>query len=617
MHVAWIWQTIGGPLATATFDHVAITGTGLLAGAACLVRARLTRRRTRAAWSLLGAGMLLWQGGEAYFGTVTVVLRHRAALPLQGVIVDMVGIALVGGGLVLLGPSWQLARRMQLRVVADALMISTSLSLVGWASLIGPALRAGNIGLAQEFLTLASPLGDILLITLGMLVIARLSLTDRWAPRLLVLGFACTAAIDFVFASRTLVAGYPLSTPADGLWVAGHLLVLLAAVAAPRRPLEPAPLQPSAGFATAFLPYVPFGLVVVWSVVDSLRHGRGFNPEPVTVFLTRVVALLLIARQLLMVIENVKLTRETLRDSDLLRQSEEHFRSLIRNSPDAIAVLDGSGNLAYRAPTFERIFGVARSQTGPLPFISLVHQDDVDQVTGMIAEAMLKPGIAQKVDCRIRQLNGEFAPTELTVTNLLEDPSVGGLVVNSRDLSERKLLETRLLELALHDPLTGLANRRLFSERLDVVMAPRSRRPASLLSIDIDDFKVFNDTWGHPYGDAVLVEVARRLEAAVRPGDLVARLGGDEFSVLLEAGEAEAAQVTGRIRAVMAIPFAHDGHEQVIGISIGLATRDGIGDQDEIFRRADRALYAAKTVGGSNSPPPQLAALAPEHGLEP
>ena len=177
-----------------------------------------------------------------------------------------------------------------------------------------------------------------------------------------------------------------------------------------------------------------------------------------------------------------------------------------------------------------------------------------------------------------------------------------GRVVVLRDVTERARMEERLRRSAFYDPLTGLANRALFQDRIgaSVERARRGRHPFALLFLDLDRFKVVNDSLGHHVGDELLVAIARRLESCVRPGDTVARLGGDEFAVLLEEvrGQDEAVQVAERIRGVVGLPVDLAGHDVVPSVSIGVVMGAELDARAEaLLRYADVAMYRAKAAG--------------------
>jgi diguanylate cyclase (GGDEF)-like protein len=198
--------------------------------------------------------------------------------------------------------------------------------------------------------------------------------------------------------------------------------------------------------------------------------------------------------------------------------------------------------------------------------------------------------------------DGSWRVLEWTGTDLSDDPAVGGIVINSRDVSERKALEDALIHQAFHDALTGLANRALFTDRIGHALARSERQPRRLavLFLDLDDFKTVNDTLGHAAGDRLLAEIGQRIAAELRAGDTAARLSGDEFAVLLEdITEDDAATVTAtRVLQAIERPLTIDGHELRMSASAGIAYGHGSSETaDDLLAEADVAMYHAKEQG--------------------
>jgi diguanylate cyclase (GGDEF)-like protein len=188
----------------------------------------------------------------------------------------------------------------------------------------------------------------------------------------------------------------------------------------------------------------------------------------------------------------------------------------------------------------------------------------------------------------------------LRVTPL--DIAAGGAVVSYADITTRKRAETQLAHQALHDPLTGLPNRTLFLDRLSLALARLERRPTTVavLFLDLDRFKVVNDSLGHDVGDQLIMAMAQRLRAVLRPGDTAGRFGGDEFTVLCEeiTGAADAVAIAERIIAAVAKPFRLEDAEAYLSTSVGIALASGSGDRAEaLMRDADAAMYQAKQRG--------------------
>ncbi|TMC66942.1 MAG: EAL domain-containing protein, partial [Chloroflexota bacterium] len=193
-----------------------------------------------------------------------------------------------------------------------------------------------------------------------------------------------------------------------------------------------------------------------------------------------------------------------------------------------------------------------------------------------------------------------YCSAEVTITNLLDLPAVRGLVLNTRDVSERKTLEAKLTHQAFHDPLTDLPNRAAFRIHLDHALDGEGERRIAVLFLDLDDFKAVNDTLGHDIGDKLLAAVGARIASTLRPGDTVARLGGDEFAVLLKSMEDEhiATRVAERITRQFIAPFGIGGKKITVHASIGIAGLvSGQEAAEELIRNADVAMYIAKTKG--------------------
>jgi diguanylate cyclase (GGDEF)-like protein/PAS domain S-box-containing protein len=289
--------------------------------------------------------------------------------------------------------------------------------------------------------------------------------------------------------------------------------------------------------------------------------------------------------------------------------NHERFRSLVQHSSDVITVTDAVGTILYQSPSVTPVFGYRGDELLGTTLQRLVHPDDVRSVLRTLVETAKGSG-SERVECRVRHADGSWRYVESAVSACLDDPSIGGMVLNTRDITERKELEEQLAHQAFHDALTGLANRALFRNRVEHALARmrRHQRPIAVLLLDIDAFKTVNDSLGHAFGDAFLVAVADRLRSLLRPSDTPCRLGGDEFAVLVEdlAEPVDATIVAERILDALRLPFVVDGKEVVTAASIGVTIaeartasgRAGISrDADDLLRNADVAMYTAKSRG--------------------
>jgi diguanylate cyclase (GGDEF)-like protein/PAS domain S-box-containing protein len=318
------------------------------------------------------------------------------------------------------------------------------------------------------------------------------------------------------------------------------------------------------------------------------------SPESVTRDL--VEALGALATQVSLAVEGASLAADLHR-----RQGEARFRSLVAHASDLITVLDGEGLVTYQSPSIERVLGYRSQEVEGRRFDRLLVESDRPLLAQLIA--LDGPGEAEghTIECSVLHRDGTPLTFEVQHTDLLHDEHVHGIVLNSRDVSERKAFEEQLAHQAFHDPVTKLANRALFSDRVEhaLMRSTRGIPEIAVMFIDLDDFKTVNDSLGHTAGDEVLQEVGRRLKIAVRPTDTVARFGGDEFAVLLDGvdGSADAADAASRILRALELPIEIDGKNVVPRASVGICL---VGEDletpeaTELLRNADVAMYMAK-----------------------
>jgi diguanylate cyclase (GGDEF)-like protein/PAS domain S-box-containing protein len=299
--------------------------------------------------------------------------------------------------------------------------------------------------------------------------------------------------------------------------------------------------------------------------------------------------------QLTLSLESAVLARDLHR-----RESEARFRSLVQNASDVTMVLGADTVVSYVTPPLQRVLGWDPAELLGVELADLVHPEEAAYARAFYAEIDGRDGEnLATVEWRVRHRDGSWRQFEVVNASLLDDDAVRGIVATLRDVTERRALERELEHQAFHDRLTGLANRALFRDRLEHALARRNRNqhPVAVLLLDLDDFKVVNDSLGHAAGDRLLVLVAERLRGRLRAADTTARMGGDEFAVLLDdpAAADEATHVAERLIDALAAPYQLDGRELFVRASIGVALAARTGQPaDELLRDADMAMYAAK-----------------------
>jgi diguanylate cyclase (GGDEF)-like protein/PAS domain S-box-containing protein len=291
----------------------------------------------------------------------------------------------------------------------------------------------------------------------------------------------------------------------------------------------------------------------------------------------------------------------------LTSKSEARFASLVQNATDVIMVVDADSTIRYLSPSVERMLGYAPSLLEGTRLTGLIQREERANVLQFLTSAERgaddHPALTE---FRMRHKLDFWVNVEALRTNLLHDENVRGIVLNTRDVSERKAFEEQLAHQAFHDSVTGLANRSLFKDRVQHAIERQGRDgdPVTILFMDLDDFKTINDSLGHAEGDRLLAEVGERVKGSLRAGDTAARLGGDEFAVLLEDGGdgVDAAEVASRILGRLEAPFHLEGNDVFVRASIGIASADQAEvtrpeGSEELLRNADVAMYMAKEAG--------------------
>jgi diguanylate cyclase (GGDEF)-like protein/PAS domain S-box-containing protein len=289
-----------------------------------------------------------------------------------------------------------------------------------------------------------------------------------------------------------------------------------------------------------------------------------------------------------------------------LHASEERFRALVKNASDVVAILDREGGVKYVSPAVESLCGMAPEELTGSNAMKLIHPPDLAHARTLFERICQMPGGSLTAELRLRHASGDPSPCEIHLRHRLSEPGVEGIILTAHNITERKKFEEQLAYQAFHDSLTGLPNRALFLDRLEQALARSGRHLTSVavLFLDLDGFKVINDSLGHESGDRLLVAVSKILSECVRAGDTVARLGGDEFTILLEDLEdtAEAHVIAERIEARLAAPIPLQDREVFTSASMGIAfqTLEETTPED-LIRDADTAMYQAKEWGKSRS----------------
>ena len=575
---------------------------GLLSdGPACLVTvlvaiaaARATHSRIlRLAWWWLAAALGLYLVGTLI--SVNSWLHGKDPFPGPG---DAFYLAFYG---VMLVSSALLIRAAAIRVPWIQLCVDAAILVIGfgaffWFLVVRPV--HDEVGTLKQGLSEAyAGLDCLLLLVLGVRLLT--GAADRRIPLLLITGFAAMFIADIFWSLAKMGGYYAAGDLQDVFYLAGYLPWAAAGRAQMRLSAQPIPAggKGSADTPDALARTLPYAtsLTVFLVLVYLTRDDIG---GPVAVMTVVVFTLTL----LLMVRQGVVLRGDAaLRERRAARMVEDRFESLIANASDVIMIAETDGALRFVSPACERMLGFRPEEMVGKSLLDIWTGPDSDRLRALLTEiTATSSGTVGPVELVIER-GPSRRVLECVGSNLTADPAVQGLALNFRDISERKALEHQLRQMAFHDPLTLLANRTLFKDRVQHALAlvQRGHLPVAVLFLDLDNFKIINDSLGHDAGDRLLGAVAQRIVKNTRASDTVARLGGDEFAVLVESlGSAEEVRVVAAsLIDALGAPFLLNGAEVRVAASVGVAHSDTAISAEALLSNADIAMYHAKAAG--------------------
>ena len=608
LFVVWLAVNLGGARTTDIVNNVG----ELLAPLIAAVAGGWAARRTpgnRMAWAFLGASSLSWAIGQAVWCYYDLLRRVVVPFPslADAAYLTAVPLAVVG---LLAFPS--ALRRVASRVGAllDGILISGSLLFVSWSTVLGPIYRSHQGGILKQVLAMAYPASDVVLVSLVVVLAMHTERRHRAGLNMVMIGIVAFAISDSSFEYFTQTNSYGIGNVLDAGWVVGYLLIGLGALwtlassaADPGNPRLEMPESERVTTAAALAPYAPAALAG-FVAIARLVQGRSFGT-----FLS-IEGFLLLAvlgiRQILTLLDNVMLNRRLQVKVELgtqeLRAREARYSALVEHSFDPITIIKEDATVVYQSPSITRLLGWEAADSAGRSFLDVLHPEDRNRWGAVLSRLIADPDDEVTTEWRFLHMDGAWRTFQSVVTNLLEEPSVGGLVLNSRDVTDQRILEDQLRHQAFHDPLTGLANRALFAEHLDRAIRRRARSGGSLevMFIDLDNFKAVNDLYGRAHGDDLLRQVALRLQETLRDADAIARMGGDQFAVLFEGapGRIDPRAAAGRLVERFSDPFELGSETVVVTASVGVAIGEpGAETDEELMRNADLAVNAAKAQG--------------------
>ncbi|WP_461037772.1 putative bifunctional diguanylate cyclase/phosphodiesterase [Streptomyces mayteni] len=673
----------GSPQVARVMGDFGLSAAAFLAAGSCLRYAHRRAGHLRPAWTLFGLSSMMIGLGNAIWGWYEVVLRESVPRTSLADLCYLLFAPLAIIGLLMFARR-PVTRAGWICLGLDAWLIGGSLMTLSWSVALAHTAQWRGETVARAALALAYPLLDIALVSMVLVLHFRCGTRHRAGINTAIGALALTVLCDALFTSPMLRAHYSSGQLLDAGWFAASLLLAYAPWAGGRgaqssggrppdekpakepasqpydRPVQsydrpshahdhasheydhaypqgrdpgcggepPAerragcrarPLAESLGIG-ALAPYTA-AAVCVLSILMTIVAGR--SVDRVVVYTASTVVLALLVRQGITLADNVALARE-------LAQKENYFRSLVQGSSDVIMIAAPDGKLRYVSPAATGVYGREADRLIGCELSTLIHPDDLGRVLHELRRFLsVSPALesATRIECRVRHAEGRWLNVESSVNRYQ-----GGLIFNSRDVTERVRLQAQLQHSASHDALTDLPNRALFTERVRLALSDGADPgqggvpEAAVFFIDLDGFKAVNDTIGHQAGDELLVQAGQRLRESVRSGDTTARLGGDEFAALIvgdptggeeadhqadhqadrptgePAGgpgsrEYRTLEIAERVRAALSRPYLLDGREVRVAASIGIAFAEPGATPAALMRNADLAMYRAKQAG--------------------
>ena len=552
-------------------------------------------------WYLLALGQLGFVVGDMIRAFYEEVLNVTSPFPGPADVAYLAAYPIMAAALILFVRSRDRAK--DRAGLIDTMIIVTGVGLISWVYLIVPYTNTPDIGWLELTISVAYPLLDLVLLGTA----ARLMFSPGVRPPayyLILVSLLGLMASDSFYTFGLLNETYHTGSIVDLGWLVSYISCGAAALHPSMVDITTSVRQREISISRQRLALLTAASLLAPGV-RILEIVRGHLLPAASTVVPTVILFALVMLRMSGVVKALSGALERHREAERLRrQSEARFGSLVQHASDLVTVIDADGYITFQSPSAKRVLGRdPRTLTGR-PLVELIHEHDRDATLAVLAEIQVRPSeVPGTTVFRCRHDDGTWRDVEATVTNLLNDPTVGGVVLNGRDVTEQTALQAQLTHQAFHDPLTDLANRALFSDRVEHALDRRNLgdHPIAVMFLDVDDFKTVNDSLGHSAGDELLVGLSARIRSCLRAADTAARLGGDEFAILLEDTD-DAERVATRIGESLQMPFNIDGKDVFITVSIGISISEiAQGGADEILRNADAAMYVAKSGGKARS----------------
>jgi diguanylate cyclase (GGDEF)-like protein/PAS domain S-box-containing protein len=579
-------------VSSGAIQQFSVVASGLLGATAITVGTRRYHPSVPVVWRLFAAALGIGGIARAVDEAMQGAIRHSPLLDVGPTILYLLGYGCFLAGAVtlsrhLLGSSERHAG------LLDAGILFVATGFVAWEIVVDPLVSSSALPGVMRGITAIHPAFGALLVVVALRIV--LGVKDR-SPLLLALvaSAACTLGAELIPAIAAQGGGDGNLDATDLLTIGSAILLSVVALGPSMTTLTATTTHSDndlgvgrvAALGVAMLA-CPITIAISSTVLDqTVQAVELVGPSVlVTVLVTIRLRLLFLGRQ----------------DAEAKVVGREHrFRSLIENLNDLVLLVGADGTVLYQSPSLEHVLGFAPGSLVGGALGSFVPDTEKAVLDALGTRCLAEPGVAVHGTVRVYDALCNIHIYEMTLTNLLDQPDIAGIVTVLHDVTERKELERALRDQALHDSLTGLPNRALFIDRATRLLevAHHDHIPVSALFIDLDNFKTVNDGLGHNAGDELLVAMGKRITNAMRGADTVCRFGGDEFVVLVNphATDAPPELMAARLQDVLCAPFEIGGRQIAITASIGIASGHAI-TVEELIRNADIAVHQAKAAG--------------------
>lgn len=477
--------------------------------------------------------------------------------------------------------------------VFDTLIIMIVASTLSWHFIIMPIILANTVSIWSLIVSLAYPIGDLGIMTaIAFLLFSTKKSTN--SLYLLVLFFALfiQAFADSIYLYLASTNDYLSGSLIDPLFIFTGLLIGFAGRLMVHLPNYAEPSRESVKRLTFFQIVTPYGGALILFIFMGL-HSEGVD---IITIGSGLSILLVFIRQIMIIFENQRLFKKYYIKSQQLEQSEERYKCLFENHPDPVYSTNLHGQFDSVNASCTQLLGYSQEELLQKSSLAFVAPSDRPFVSREVKQVFT--GTARHYEVEIESRSGTRSFMHITNVPIIVQKQLVGVFGIGKDMTEIKEKEQRIHYLAYHDTLTGLANRSSFEETLEQTLRAPSTKRASLLFMDLNDFKDVNDTYGHDTGDRLLVSVAMRLQSFQEHFTIIARLGGDEFTLLLvNRSSDEVEQLTKQVFSTLNEPHALANELIHCPPSIGIASYpDQARTGDELIKFADSAMYQAKTI---------------------